>query len=539
MAHHGFESYWVEGEGELSVAGDGRPVPEVPAVAAGARATTAAAVPAFRFSRLGPKGTGKQLGEPNHRKLARAMTAGRGGFGNIPAGYTYVGQFVDHDLTFDRSTVALGKNIPIAKLIQDRSPSLDLDSLYGAGPGDPESVKFSSDGVHLKMGKTDAVGPPPFQARDGFDLPRVGGSGSKAKKRQALIPDPRNDENLAVAQTHLAMIRFHTRVVDSLPNAMPDTQKFATARDIVTRHYQWMLRTDYLPRIASSSVVNNVFSQGRKAFEVGVDAMSVPTMPIEFSIAGFRLGHAMVRDTYDWNAAFPSGQGTLSFLFEFSGLGGTLFGGVRLPSNWIADWRRLYDFKKEQNRNDLAPPGSVNKAMRIDTTLAPTLHVLPPGASGSDKPGIHNDLAFRNLRRARMVRLATGQQMATFLKGKGVTLNKLTRAQIRDGKNGAELDALTPGQRDGLLTNTPLWFYILREAELNNGRLNGVGARIVAETFHRAMEGSTSSIVRDPAWRPSLGPNNTTFRMTDLLMFAFEGKKNLLAPLGDDTGGDI
>ena len=106
---------------------------------------------------MGPKGTGKQLGEPNHRKLARAMTAGRGGFGNIPAGYTYVGQFIDHDLTFDRSTVALGKNIPLAKLIQDRSPSLDLDSLYGAGPGDPESAKFYSDGVHLKMGKTDGA----------------------------------------------------------------------------------------------------------------------------------------------------------------------------------------------------------------------------------------------------------------------------------------------------------------------------------------------------------------------------------------------
>ena len=345
MAHHGFESYWVEGEGELSVAGEGRDVSEVPAVAA--VAGTPAAVPPFRFSRMGPKGTGKQLGEPNNRKTARAMTAGRGGFGNIPAGYTYVGQFTDHDLTFDRSTVALGKNIPLAKLIQDRSPSLDLDSLYGAGPGDPESAKFYSDGVHLKMGETVALGPPPLQAHPGFDLPRVGGSGSKAKKRKALIPDPRNDENLAVAQTHLAMIRFHNRVVDSLPSAMPDTQKFATARDIVTRHYQWMLKTDYLPRIAQPSVVTNVFNSGRKAFEVGAAATQTPTMPIEFSIAAFRLGHAMVRDAYDWNAAFPSGEGTLFFLFEFSGLSGTMFDDVRLPSNWIADWRRLYDFKKE------------------------------------------------------------------------------------------------------------------------------------------------------------------------------------------------
>jgi hypothetical protein len=91
---------------------------------------------------------------------------------------------------------------------------------------------------------------------------------------------------------------------------------------------------------------------------------------------------------------------------------------------------------------------------------------------------------------------------------------------------------LSQAQRDGLLTDTPLWFYVLREAELNSGRLAGVGARIVAETFHRAMEGSQASIVRDPTWRPTLGPNSTAFRMVDLLLFAFEGKKTLLAPLG-------
>src|SRR6266542_5358730 len=115
--------------------------------------------------------------------------------------------------------------------------------------------------------------------------------------------------------------------------------------------------------------------------------------------------------------------------------------------------------------------------------------------------------------------------MATFLTSKGVTLTKLTSAQIRDGNNGAKLDGLTQTQRAGLLQNTPLWFYILRESEVAQGRLRGVGARIVAETFHRAMEGSQSSIVRDPAWRPSLGPDNTTFRMVDLLLFAFQGKK--------------
>jgi hypothetical protein len=173
--------------------------------------------------------------------------------------------------------------------------------------------------------------------------------------------------------------------------------------------------------------------------------------------------------------------------------------------------------------------------MRIDTTLVDPLKNLPPGSFGGptvpfDDP--RANLAFRNLTRAKMVKLATGQQMVTFLKGKGVNVTKLTNAQIRDGKNGASLAGLTQGQRTAVIQNTPLWFYILREAELNGGKLKGVGARIVAETLHRAMEGSEHSIVRDTAFRPSLGPDADTFGMVDLLLFAFEGKKSLLAPLG-------
>jgi hypothetical protein len=149
---------------------------------------------------------------------------------------------------------------------------------------------------------------------------------------------------------------------------------------------------------------------------------------------------------------------------------------------------------------------------------------------GANNP--QRNLAFRNLTRARMVKLATGQQMARFIRNKGVTVTRLNKAQIRNGNNGADLSSLTQAQRNAFLTDTPLWFYILREAELNRGKLKAVGGRIVAETFHRAMEGSQTSIVRDPAWRPSLGPNNNTFRMVDLLLFAFQGKKALLAPLG-------
>jgi hypothetical protein len=516
VERHGSESYFVLGEGLLGETVGGR-------TRTLAR-TVEATVPPFRFSRMGPGGGGLQLGDATLGRLGTAMSAGGGGSSQIPAGFTYLGQFIDHDLTFDKTNVMLGERVSPADLLQARSPSLDLDSLYGAGPTDPESAKFyEADGIHLKMGKTRA-----FEgetARDGFDLPRGAGT-TRAEKRKAIIPDPRNDENLAVAQTHLALIRFHNRVVDTLPASVAPSQRFARARRTVTRHYQWMIRTNFLPQICAATVVNDVFSNGRKAFEVGVPATDVPTMPIEFSVAAYRLGHSMIRRAYNWNRIFDFGFGTLDLLFHFSAGSGNLDRGPRLPSTWIADFRRLYDFG-EAGRDDLTVPAAqFNRTMRIDTRLSDPLRFLP-GFTDQD------NLAIRNLIRAKMVRLATGQQMARFLRSKGVSVTTLTRAQLRDGNGGAELDGLTAGQRDSVLRNTPLWFYILREAELGGGKLRGVGARIIAETFHRAMEGSQISILRDPTWRPSLGPDNQTFRMVDLLLFAFRGRKNLLAPLGD------
>ena len=521
MEKHGSESYFVIGEGLLGESIDGRDAPMV-ATAAGVTA------PPFRFSRMGPRGVNRQLGEPNMRRIANAMVGRGSSAGPIPAGFTYLGQFIDHDLTFDKTTVTLGDHISPAQLVQGRSPSLDLDSLYGAGPQEPASADFyEADGLHLKMGST-------TDDRQGFDLPRGAGT-TNAQRRRAVIPDHRNDENLAVAQTHLAMIRFHNRVVDTQLGGVPAAQQFTRAREIVTKHYQWMVRTDYLPRICAEGVVNNVFNNNRKVFEVGAAPTDPPTMPIEFSVAAFRLGHSMIRGAYNWNINFPSGSGTLDFLFRFSATGGNLDGALRLSDIWVADFRRLYDFGEANRPNLTVPASEFNRAMRIDTRLVNPLGSLPPGSFGGSAGDANTfvaNLAFRNLIRAKMLRLATGQQMARFMRNHGVNVTTLTRAQIRDGNNGADIGNLTQPMRDALLRNTPLWFYILREAEFGGGRLRGVGARIVAETFHRAIEGSEQSILRDAAFRPTLGPNNNTFRMVDLLLFAFEGRKNLLAPLG-------
>ena len=534
MHAHGSESYWILGEGLVSVSGDGRPAVTGDLSdrrASGGAAPAADETPAFRFSRMGPRGVGLSL--RNIGKIAAAMTASGGGAGaGIPAGYTYLGQFIDHDLTFDKTTVTLGEAISPAMLEQGRSPTLDLDSLYGNGPLDPESRRFyAADRQHLRMGSTARI----FNdaARDGFDLPRGAGR-SAAKKRQAIIPDARNDENLAVAQTHLAMIRFHNRALDRLPASVPDDERFGTARSRVVKHYQWLIRHDYLPRICRKRIVDDVFTHGRKVFEVGAPGTEMPTMPVEFSVAAFRFGHSMIRAAYDWNRRFPDDFGELFFLFDFSATGGQLGGGLKLPSNWICDFRRLYPFA-EADRPDLDPPAGVNRAMRIDTRIVNPLEFLPEGTFGGFQEGVpleQFNLAFRNLVRAKMLKLATGPQMVDLLQSRGVDVTPLTPAQILQGSRGAELDELTTQERDALVERTPLWFYVLREAERNRGKLDGVGARVVAETMHRAMEGSAISILRDPGFSPTLGKVDGRFTMMDLLLFAFAGKKSLLNPLG-------
>ncbi len=526
--HHGTESFFIVGEGLVDTSLGGRAGQDEDRVddtaAAAPAAVPADEAPPFRFSRVGPKG--RQLSDQNRAKIAAAMIK-EGKPGTVPAGYTYLGQFVDHDLTMDRTAVEFGDHVSPADLLQGRSPSLDLDSLYGAGPLDEASEGFYADAARLKVGSTleDKPGA-------GFDLPRVG-TGSAAKARKANIPDLRNDENLAVAQTHAAFIRFHNRVVDKIPARVPEERRFLRARRKVVKHYQWMLRTDYLPRIVAPAVVKDVFANGRRLVEPDAGPLDVPTMPVEFSVAAFRLGHSMIRSAYSWNSIFDDGGGTLDLLFEFSATSGPLGGLERLLSIWVVDWRRLYDFS-EAGRDDLVvPEEKFNRAMRIDTRLVDPLAHLRRGSFGGpvmplDDP--RRNLAVRNLTRAKMIRLATGQQMVERLAERGVTVTPLTPEQIIAGRGGAVLDALTETEQRNLSEHTPLWFYVLREAELNRGRLTGVGARIVAETFHRAMEGSRFSIVRDPDWRPTLGPDENTFRMVDLLLFAFNGKARLLNP---------
>ena len=168
-----------------------------------------------------------------------------------------------------------------------------------------------------------------------------------------------------------------------------------------------------------------MFTNGRKLVEPAALPTDVPTMPIEFSVAGFRLGHSMVRATYDWNRRFPGDAGSLFYMFDFSALGGTLGGNLKLASNWIADWRRMYDFP-DGGHPGLAGPNGVNRAQRIDTMVADPLKFLPTSVFGEKEEDVDfNDparnLAFRNLMRGSMLNLASGQQMVAHLRSSGST----------------------------------------------------------------------------------------------------------------------
>ena len=299
MKRHVRNSFFVVGEGVLEFDNTGEATTRQP--------STTEELRRFRFSRLGPKG--ERTDEEVRIAIAEAMTdqdlaQPDSADPAIPAGFTYLGQFVDHDLTMDRSEGQLGQDVDLDELLQGRSPALDLDSVYGRGPRDKDDqVFYAEDGVKLKVGTTTPVDFPdqgtnvPFE---GFDLPRRGGTaGTPADRRAPLIPDPRNDENLVIAQTHLAFIRFHNRVVDELSlTGLTGERLFRAAKELVVRHYQFMLRTDFLPRIVDPAIVDDVFTNGRRFFEVPGKHYghgNTPTMPIEFSVASYRLGHSMIR----------------------------------------------------------------------------------------------------------------------------------------------------------------------------------------------------------------------------------------------------
>jgi hypothetical protein len=378
---------------------------------------------------------------------------------NVPAGFTYLGQFVDHDLTLDTS--GIGERIDDPLSVENfRTPALDLDSIYGLGPGaspqlyarDPAngfapSAKFLI-GVADESRNVDQAEP---------KIPSLPNDLPRSPQGFALIGDHRNDENLVVAQTHLAFLKFHNKVVDKLmADGLGGGNLFAEARKLVTWHYQWMVLFDFVERLTEPGIVAKIRHDGRKFYRF----KSRPYMPMEFSVAAYRLGHSMVREVYSHNRAFrpmPRAFARQAFAYcslsrAFQGIfTGTGHPPVHLPSNWVIDWRRFFDLGTPCDAPNLR---STRRADWIPFII-PQLHDLP-GGGGS--------LPFRNLKRGVMMKLPSGRMFANFMK-----------PHVKTGAHAPDEIATGPMEQSPKLglPKTPLWYYILGPAGSHRRRTPG------------------------------------------------------------------
>ncbi|HKH28569.1 MAG TPA: heme peroxidase family protein [Sphingomicrobium sp.] len=482
----------------------------------------------------------------------------------MPPVLTYWGQFLDHELTArtDReSEITSIKNPhpPVAsstvesKLKNARSPRFDLDSVYGGSPIGPgvtadvvaviSGMRHSSQSNKMRIGTAVEPGPLPDGLDEHRDLPRYVQAQAPVREaalrlarasmkpaafdrfrstldQRALIGDNRNDENLVVAQFHLSFLRFHNKAVDFL--AGRDTgwvADFASAQMLTRLHYQWLIVEGYLNGVCDPAVVGRVvkdrashFFKFRSEFDLRhQNARLGNALPLEFSVAAYRFGHSMVRAVYDHNKTFgrPSGDASLDLLFAFTGGGGAIDADKRLPKNWVIDWTRFVGVAPH-NASDGHP---ARVARKIDTDLAPPLGDMVK--EGNDETGaiqtLFKHLARRNLRRSYNLRLPTGQAVHKHLKQQGaVQTSPIADVSTIVSSKPALRDFLK-NTESKLHQRTPLWFYLLAEAEAGGGnRLGEVGSWLVASTF-------VGVLLADPDSALSRGftPKQSPLRMPD------------------------
>jgi len=339
------------------------------------------------------------------------------------------------------------------------------------------------------------------------------GSGSDAQEKannieatlndRALIGDMRNDENLIVAQFHLSFLKFHNAAVEFLrANNTGWIADFASAKALTKLHYQYLILGQYLPSICDPAVVDSVvasqakdYYEFRAAYEIrNSNTRRGSVIPLEFSVAAFRFGHTMVRNGYDYNSNFGaeevlSDEATLEDLFKFTG-GGKLGGAGRLPLNWVIDWQRFLGAAPLAKGD----PRQTRFARSIDTAIAPTLADLPNEGEG-EKPGMKallRNLVRRNLRRGLSLRMPTGQALHDFLHQRNAVATPANPDVANWLQSRDEMATYLRESEHDFNIRTPLWLYILAEAESVGGnRLGPLGSWIVASTF-------VASLLDDP-----------------------------------------
>ncbi len=432
----------------------------------------------------------------------------------IPSGYTYFGQFVDHDITFDPASSLDRQNDPDA-LHNFRTPRLDLDSVYGSGPDDQP---YMYNGPRFVLGGAVAGSGDP----GAHDLPRLNG--------RAIIGDKRNDENVIVSQLQSTFLRFHNRIVDEV-SAKGSGDVFQEAQRLVRWHYQWVVIHDFLVKVCGRDVVYDILGVDRTGVSTTTYVTqestngAAPTamgfspnfrfydprehsfMPVEFAGALYRFGHSMVRPFYRLNDAagpFETFNTSNDPAQSLTGFQEMALNPVR--GKWALDWARFFDMKPLQGRKNAGEltDKRVQPSYKIDTRIVFPLSNLPKREFGESPP--RSSLAMRNILRGFTLGLPSGQAVANLM-----GLEPLGADDILLGDDATPLSTVVPQIGD----QTPLWVYVLAEAQANmetddddfhntgRGTLGPVAARLVAEVLIGLIARDRFSyLAQEPRWHP-------------------------------------
>jgi hypothetical protein len=388
------------------------------------------------------------------------------------AGWPVFGQFVAHDITADRSP--LTHHAELAEVRNARSPRANLEVVYGDGPAGMPFLYDRDDPAKLLVGRNDAGRP--------ADLPRNA-------QGVALLGDPRNDVHLLMSQLHVAVLHLHNGLVDQLrADGVAEMELFAEARRTATWHYQWVLLEDFLPRLAGAELAGELLAGGARHYRPAAGATFIP---LEFADAAYRYGHSQIRERYQVNRDAEPAP-----LFP------DLLGFRPVPDVLTVDWSYLFDLPGR-------PPAQ--RAKRIDGRLAGSLIQLPQAITGAGGDDDYASLAVRDLQRGQGVGLPSGEAVARHL-----GTEPLTPEEVGLGAAGWRQE-------------TPLWFYLLKEAEHRGGgeRLGPIGGRLVGEVLVGIVDADGESYrAVDPSWRPTLpAARPGRFGLADLLAFSAEVAK--------------
>jgi hypothetical protein len=449
---------------------------------------------------------------------------------DLPAAYTYFGQFLNHDIsapvggllknmgevppvgiigTVDPEGLGKDWRADVATILRhfvnEHAHPMTLGSLYGDGPGShDEEVKalYAPDGsFHLAkvvplppeiLGNTTKLPEHAFDhARNAPDIPRRG--------LLPLIADRRNDGNLILSQLHLAFLLFHNKAVEKLTT--PGTRTgdvFAKARDLVTKHYHWLILNDFLPAILSKSVLERPLSEWKPR------PLPTGTVPMEFTTAAFRFGHSMVGHSYDYNANFGrenklADRATLAQLFTFTSARqmGDAQGRIpQLPDHWVIDWDRM------TCSDAPADPGDASgRAERIDLDFAPVMM----SEAGDARIIEHGSIFLRNLLRGFHRRMPFGQKLADACGVPRLPREKIKAAMPQDRSPSGTYPA-DVAERLGILDETPAWLYFLCEAQMLEGgaRVGPTASQIIADTIVSLLRAQSSTVLQvgGGAWHP-------------------------------------